>query len=204
MSTPRTPAINDPSRRGFDPTAPRTQGRTGREATESKKLIVGRDISLSGTIASCDVLVVEGAVEATLKDSQAIEIADTGQFNGEVEIDRADISGRFDGAITVRGRLTVRSTGKVVGTIRYGEIEIEAGGVISGDVQMMVPQFSESAAGDRSEGAPKSSGSSLFGGSASKEAASDSGDTKSSSDGSAKPEGFKTGAAGGNGSAKST
>jgi len=37
----------------------------------------------------------------------------------------------------VRKRLLIKSTGKVVGTIRYGQIEIECGGQISGDVQMM-------------------------------------------------------------------
>jgi len=29
----------------------------------------------------------------------------------------------------------IRSTGKVTGTIRYGQIEIECGGQISGDIQ---------------------------------------------------------------------
>ena len=30
----------------------------------------------------------------------------------------------------------MRETGRVTGTIRYGEIQIEAGGVIAGDVQV--------------------------------------------------------------------
>ncbi len=29
----------------------------------------------------------------------------------------------------------IRATGRVVGTIRYGQIEIECGGQISGDIQ---------------------------------------------------------------------
>jgi hypothetical protein len=33
---------------------------------EARKLIVGRGISLSGEITSCDRLVIEGSVEATL------------------------------------------------------------------------------------------------------------------------------------------
>ena len=52
------------------------------------------------------------------------------------EIDQAEIAGRFEGTITVRQRLFIRSTGKVVGTIRYGTVEIEAGGEIAGDVQV--------------------------------------------------------------------
>jgi cytoskeletal protein CcmA (bactofilin family) len=104
---------------------------------ETKKLIVGREIVLSGQITSCDRLVVEGKVEASLTDSHAIEIADIGFFKGTAEIDSAEIAGRFEGTITVRDRLFIRSTGQVQGKIRYGQIEIEPGGVISGDVQMV-------------------------------------------------------------------
>ena len=104
--------------------------------TEGKKLIVGRDIMLSGKITSCDKLVVEGRVEADLSETRAIEISPEGYFKGNAEIESAEIAGRFEGTVTVRQRLFIRSTGKVTGTIRYGTVEIEAGGEISGDVQV--------------------------------------------------------------------
>jgi cytoskeletal protein CcmA (bactofilin family) len=104
--------------------------------TDEKKLTVGPEIVLSGQITSCDRLVVEGKVEASLTDSRAIEIADTGFFKGTAEIDSAVIGGRFEGTLTVRERLTVRSTGRIQGKIRYGQIEIEPGGEISGEVQV--------------------------------------------------------------------
>ncbi len=103
---------------------------------EQRRLIVGRDISLSGEIGSCDVLVVEGTVEAKLRDGRSIEIADSGLFKGSVEIDEADIGGRFEGDLAVRGRLTVRSTGKITGSIKYGELSVEAGGRLAGDIQL--------------------------------------------------------------------
>ena len=105
--------------------------------SDHRRLIVGRDISLNGEIGSCDVLVVEGTVEARLRDGRSIEIADTGLFKGSVEIDEADIGGRFEGDITVRGRLTVRSTGKIAGSIKFGVLAVEAGGVLSGDIQQV-------------------------------------------------------------------
>ncbi|AWK86114.1 hypothetical protein DEW08_07495 [Azospirillum thermophilum] len=106
-------------------------------ATEQRRLIVGRDISLSGEIGSCDVLVVEGTVEAKLRDGRNIEIADGGLFKGSVEIDQADIGGRFEGELSVRGRLTVRATGKITGSIKYGELAVEAGGQLVGDIQIL-------------------------------------------------------------------
>ncbi len=104
-------------------------------AGEVKKLIVGRDIFLSGEIKSCNKLVVEGSVEAALRDCQTVEIAEAGLFRGSAEIDTADVSGRFEGELTVRSRLIIRSSGRIVGTVRYGQIEIERGGVISGQIE---------------------------------------------------------------------
>jgi cytoskeletal protein CcmA (bactofilin family) len=103
---------------------------------ESKKLLVGRDIVLSGQITSCERLIVEGRVEASLTDSRLVELAESGHFKGSAEIESADIAGRFEGTLTVRERLFVRSTGKVTGKITYGQIEIEPGGEISGEVHV--------------------------------------------------------------------
>jgi cytoskeletal protein CcmA (bactofilin family) len=104
---------------------------------EHKKLIVGRDISLNGEIRTCDTLVVEGRVEAVLQDCKNIEIMGPGEFKGAAEVDVADISGRFDGDLTARQRLIVRAGGKVLGKIRYGQLEIERGGVLSGEVEVL-------------------------------------------------------------------
>jgi len=131
--TPRAPMPIAAARPAATPLAPRGPASPG---SEDKKLIVGRDIILSGRITSCDRLVVEGRVEADLSETRAIEISPDGFFKGSAEIDQAEIAGRFEGTITVRQRLFIRSTGKVVGTIRYGTVEIEAGGEISGDVQV--------------------------------------------------------------------
>ena len=109
---------------------------SGDAPAESKKLIVGRDIVLSGQITSCERLIVEGRVEASLTDSRAIEIAETGHFKGTAEIESADIAGRFEGTLSVRERLFIRSTGKLSGKITYGQIEIEPGGEISGEVHV--------------------------------------------------------------------
>jgi cytoskeletal protein CcmA (bactofilin family) len=111
----------------------RSEGRV--PETESKKLIVGKDIILTGEIRACDRLMVEGRVEASLEDCHSIEIAETGLFKGAAEIDVAEISGRFEGNLVARQRLSVRATGRVVGSVRYGELEVERGGVISGEVE---------------------------------------------------------------------
>jgi cytoskeletal protein CcmA (bactofilin family) len=108
---------------------------TQKRDVETRKLIVGREISLSGEITACDRLVVEGSVEANLANCRDIDIAESGLFKGSASIDDAEVRGRFEGTLNVRRRLLIRATGKVTGNVRYGQIEIECGGQISGDVQ---------------------------------------------------------------------
>ncbi|MDD3446006.1 MAG: polymer-forming cytoskeletal protein, partial [Zavarzinia sp.] len=103
-------------------------------SSDDKKLIVGRNIVLSGQITACDKLVVEGRVDATLTDSRVIEITSSGVFKGAAEIDEALIGGVFEGKLICHGRLLIRATGKVKGEIRYGQLEIECGGELVGDI----------------------------------------------------------------------
>ncbi|MGD9511128.1 MAG: polymer-forming cytoskeletal protein [Geminicoccaceae bacterium] len=103
-----------------------------------KRLIVGQGISLSGEITACDRLVVDGSVQVTLNQTRAIEITESGRFtNGKAEVEEAEISGVYEGDLTVRKRLLIRSTGQVKGTVRYGELEIERGGRLSGTISML-------------------------------------------------------------------
>lgn len=107
-------------------------------AAEDKKrriLTVGNDILLKGEIATCDRLVIEGAVDAKLNDVHTVEIAETGSFKGSAEIEDAEISGLFEGDLVVRNRLVIYSTGRVRGKITYGEIEIERGGEMTGEIK---------------------------------------------------------------------
>lgn len=103
--------------------------------SSGSRLIVGPDVKLKGAeILDCDTLVVEGRVEATM-DSRIMRIAESGGYVGTVGVDIAEISGRFEGELTVRTQLLIRASGRVSGKIRYGRIVIEDGGEISGDVQ---------------------------------------------------------------------
>ena len=122
----------DAARRGGFAKGGGTGADTETESEAGRRLIVGKDIELSGEIKSCDKLVVEGSVEAGLSDSNALEVTDSGIFKGTAVIDTADIAGRFEGDLTVRERLYVRATGQVQGKIRYKALEIEGGGRVGG------------------------------------------------------------------------
>ncbi len=110
---------------------------------DSKKLIVGREIALNGEISACEKLVVEGRVEANMKDCREIEVAESGTFKGEAEIEIAEISGAFEGNITASNLLIIRPTGRVLGKVRARQLEVERGGEISGEIEIL-PETDES------------------------------------------------------------
>jgi len=136
---PRAPDLVRSADAARTPEAPRRPGepvgQPRRSDADMRKLIVGREITLSGEITSCDKVIVEGSVEANLTNCRDIDIAESGLFKGSASIEDAEIRGRFEGNLVVRKRLLIKASGRVSGTIRYGQIEIECGGQISGDIQ---------------------------------------------------------------------
>ncbi len=119
-----------------------------------RKLIIGEGITMSGEIEHCDHLIVEGTVQATLKDAKLLDISEAGVFYGTVDIEEATIAGRFEGDINVAGRLTVKASGVITGSIRYKELAIEAGASIEGTLSPVAPRKSDDnlAAADFSKG----------------------------------------------------
>jgi cytoskeletal protein CcmA (bactofilin family) len=129
------------------PTPAAEEGETG------KRLIVGKGIQLKGEITACDRLVVEGQVEVTMNATRTLEIKPSGHFIGSCEVEEADISGVYDGDLTVRGRLVVHHNGRVRGKICYGELELERGGQIAGELSVRERQHSQAATPAQGSGA---------------------------------------------------
>jgi cytoskeletal protein CcmA (bactofilin family) len=66
-----------------------------------------------------------------------IQVARGGTVSAEADVETAEIVvGEFEGKLTVSNHLIVYATGRVMGMVRYFAVEIEAGGQISGDVQV--------------------------------------------------------------------
>ena len=104
--------------------------------TNSCDLLVGQGIALKIEVDACDLLVVEGRVESSMKCG-TLRLNDGGEFVGECEVDKAEIAGRFDGTLVVNDRLVVLPTGRISGAVRYRRVEISPGGEIKGQMEVM-------------------------------------------------------------------
>ncbi len=116
--------------------ARRPEGRLP-SGVEGRKLVVGREICLAGEIKTCEKLVVEGKVEADLSDSHSLEISEPGLFKGNATVEDCEVSGTFQGELTVTGTLSITPTGRVSGKIRYAELEMARGARLSGDIDSL-------------------------------------------------------------------
>ncbi len=118
-------------------------GYVGSTTDDMRRLVVARDITLSGDISSCSYLVIEGVVQAGSFTARRMDILDSGLFCGTAEVQDCVIAGRFEGKLSVHGRLTVKPTGQILGEVEYGVLEVEAGAKIEGritSVSMPVPE----------------------------------------------------------------
>jgi cytoskeletal protein CcmA (bactofilin family) len=137
--TPQTVPTAPGVRPGLPPIRPAT-----RDPAERRTLVVGRGISLQGTVQDAERLVVEGTIEATMIHATELAISPGGIFKGEIEVEDAEIAGTIDGTLTARGSLIVRATGKVLGTARCRRLQVEDGGQITGHMEMLASDQSRS------------------------------------------------------------
>jgi cytoskeletal protein CcmA (bactofilin family) len=96
-------------------------------------VVIGRGTKISGQIADCAKLEIQGTVEGTIV-ADSIVVREGGVVKGEVRAVHAEIHGLFEGQLVVQDTLDVRGTGHVEGDLSYGKLAVAMGGYISGKV----------------------------------------------------------------------
>ena len=119
---------------------------TGKKNAELKKVkrfknplktvettIISGGSKLEGSIETEGTLIVDGSVTGNIRCS-SLEILIDGHLDAKVETENVSVAGSFEGEMICSGRLTVFSSGKVIGDVRYGTLSIESGGALDGSV----------------------------------------------------------------------
>ncbi|GBR51462.1 hypothetical protein AA106555_0555 [Neokomagataea thailandica NBRC 106555] len=151
----RSPFPTPPSPGNAPGAAPRPgvtpHGAARHSGPERRTLVVGRGISVQGSVQDAERLVVEGTVESSLITASELEVAQGGVFRGAVEVEDAEVAGTVDGTLTVNGSLTIRASGRLIGKAKCRRLQVEEGGQITGQLEMITegsaprPSFSEPA-----------------------------------------------------------
>lgn len=94
---------------------------------------VGAGVTLKGEISVPDLIVVDGTIEGDIT-ARVVCVGQTGVIRGNISATEADISGSITDHVEIKQLLIVRATGRVEGRVMYGEIELEKGAVVTGDL----------------------------------------------------------------------
>lgn len=96
-------------------------------------LTVGEGVKLIGTFVVPDIASISGTIEGELT-AREILVGSTGVLKGKVTAEVVDVRGEIHDNLSAKKSLFIRSTGKVIGTVQYAEIEIEKGGDLQGNL----------------------------------------------------------------------
>lgn len=106
--------------------------------------LISHGTRIQGDIESAGDFRIEGFVSGTVKAKGKIVIGESGQIEGQVQCQSADISGKAKIKLEVVDLTILRATSKFTGDIITKKISIEPGAIFSGTCQMAAATVPES------------------------------------------------------------
>ena len=98
-----------------------------------KKLIIGSGTSFEGTSIKTEDIEIYGRIEANIK-SNVVYVGAAAEVFGSVICNQIEVHGKINGSIDVNGKVNVKKTAQVIGSIRYQLVSIEEGATVYADL----------------------------------------------------------------------
>ena len=102
------------------------------ENSKSSSMMIGENVTITGKIKGNEVTIF-GTIDGDI-DCNKITIEKTGNVKGKITVNTLCIMGKAEGEVNVSALLNIKSEGSLNGKVFYGEIEVEEGGKISGEI----------------------------------------------------------------------
>ena len=99
----------------------------------NNSLMIGEGVSITGTIKSNNEVTVQGNIEGDI-ECNSVTINKSGNVKGKIKTEMMVVEGKAEGEMNVNNVLNIKSNGNVNGKVFYGEIQIDEGGKISGEI----------------------------------------------------------------------
>lgn len=94
--------------------------------------IIGASIKVKGNFLGQGNIIIEGALEGSLKTEANLFVGDKAMVVANIESKDAIINGEVKGNIKIHGYLALGRTAKIFGDIQYTELSIEKGASVTG------------------------------------------------------------------------
>src|SRR5579863_9799729 len=110
----------------------------GKKAQEDVFLVnqIKAGTHIEGEIKSNGDMRIDGTLKGNIETQGKLVIGPTGQIDGEISCQNAEIHGTINGKITVNELLSLKATSKVLGDVVVGKLAIEPGAQFSGSCVM--------------------------------------------------------------------
>ena len=96
-------------------------------------LMIGEGVTITGTIKAENEVTIQGAIDGDV-ECNSVTINKSGNVKGNIKTNTMIVEGKAEGELNVNDVLNIKSEGNVNGKIFYGEIQIEEGGKLSGEI----------------------------------------------------------------------
>jgi len=98
--------------------------------------IIGAGTKITGDVETSSDIRIDGGLNGNLITKGKIVIGTTGNVEGKIVCNNADVSGTIKGEIIVAEILSLKSTAKVFGNIKTDKLAIEPNAIFTGTCDM--------------------------------------------------------------------
>jgi cytoskeletal protein CcmA (bactofilin family) len=107
-------------------------------ATNDLINIIGKGITIRGSLSGGGDLVIEGRVEGQIALKNHLTIENSGIVEADIRADELTINGTASGNIDASTKVSINQTARVNGDIKATRVVIEDGAVFNGSIEMDV------------------------------------------------------------------
>ena len=104
--------------------------------TSKNSIFIGRGVTFQGSIKAPNQAKIDGHIEGDLEGQDGF-IGPSGSVSGNSTATLFGVQGQLNQKVIRRELWIIRSTGKVAGSLQYGDIQIERGGQFLGDMDLV-------------------------------------------------------------------
>ena len=97
------------------------------------KMVIGSGTSFKGSDINTDSIEIYGKVETSVR-AKVIYVGTSAEIIGSVSCDQIEIHGSVSGAIEAKGKVSIKKSATVVGTLRYQSVCVDEGANIYSDL----------------------------------------------------------------------
>ncbi len=98
--------------------------------------LIGVGTVIEGDIKSNSDIRIDGSLKGTLNVKGKVVVGASGNIEGDIVCQNADVSGNIKGKISVTELLALKSSAKLAGDITTGKFQVEPGASFSGTCNM--------------------------------------------------------------------